>query len=157
MSSVNKVIIIGNLGKDPEFRTFQNGGRIANMAVATSERWKDKTSGDWKEKVEWHRITVQNDHILDNVLPHLSKGTKVYIEGQLETRKWTDKKSNEEKYSTDIVVSKFKGILIKLDPKDKAEKEDAMPPATTDSLYVDNSLKNRPTNTVPMLDDSIPF
>jgi len=112
--SVNKVILVGNLGKDPEIRTFQNGGRVASFSVATSESWKDKQSGEKKEKTEWHRVSVLNEHIVGVVERYLKKGAKVYIEGQLETRKWTDK-DGQEKYTTEVVLRPYRGELTMLD------------------------------------------
>ncbi len=114
--SVNKVILVGNLGKDPEVRAFQNGGRVANFSVATSENWKDKATGERKEKTEWHKVEVYNDRIVDVVEKYLKKGSKVYIEGALETRKWTDKEG-QEKYTTSVVIKQFKGELTMLDGK----------------------------------------
>lgn len=118
MSSVNKVILIGNLGKDPEIRSFQNGGRVASFSIATSESWKDKTSGEKKEKTEWHRVSVFNEHIVGVVERYLKKGAKVYIEGQLETRKWTDKEG-QEKYTTEVVLRPFRGELTMLSSSDE--------------------------------------
>src|ERR1700722_17620850 len=112
--SVNKVILVGNLGKDPEIRTFQNGGRVASFSLATSESWKDKTSGEKKDKTEWHRVSVLNEHLVGVVERYLKKGAKVYIEGQLETRKWTDKEG-QEKYSTEVVLRPYRGELTMLD------------------------------------------
>jgi len=112
--SLNKVTIIGNLGKDPEIRSFQNGGRVASFSVATSESWKDKQSGDKKERTEWHRVSVMNDALVGVVEKYVRKGTKVYLEGQLETRKWTDK-DGQEKYTTEIVLRQYRGELILLD------------------------------------------
>jgi single-strand DNA-binding protein len=114
--SVNKVILVGNLGKDPEIRSFQNGGRVASFSIATSESWKDKASGERKEKTEWHRISVLNDKLVEVVERYVKKGSKLYIEGQLETRKWTDKDGNE-KYSTEVVLRPFRGELTMLDSK----------------------------------------
>lgn len=111
--SVNKVIIIGNLGRDPEIRSMPNGDRVANLSVATSESWKDKASGERKEKTEWHRVTIFNDNIVKVVESYVKKGSTVYIEGALQTRKWTDQQG-VEKYSTEIVVSRFKGELTML-------------------------------------------
>lgn len=111
--SVNKVIIIGNLGRDPEIRSMPNGDRVANLSVATSESWKDKSSGERKEKTEWHRVTIFNDNIVKVVESYVKKGSTVYIEGALQTRKWTDQQG-VEKYSTEIVVSRFKGELTML-------------------------------------------
>jgi single-strand DNA-binding protein len=114
--SVNKVILVGNLGKDPEVRTFQNGGRVANLRIATSENWKDKATGERKEKTEWHNVDIFNDRLVDVAEKYLRKGAKVYIEGQLETRKWTDK-DNQERYTTSVVLKQFRGELTMLDSK----------------------------------------
>lgn len=112
--SVNKVIIVGNLGKDPEVRTFQNGGRVANLTVATSESWKDKNTGEKKEKTEWHRVVIMSDGLVGIAERYLKKGAKVYIEGQLETRKWQDQ-SGVDKYTTEIVLRNFNSNLTMLD------------------------------------------
>jgi len=114
--SVNKVILIGNLGKDPEIRSFPNGGRVANFSIATSESWKDKSSGEKKERTEWHRISVTNDALVGVVERYVKKGSKVYIEGQLETRKWTDK-DGQEKYTTEVVLRPYRGELTMLDSR----------------------------------------
>src|SRR6202000_1419183 len=118
--SVNKVILVGNLGRDPEIRTFQNGGRVASFSIATSESWKDKQSGERKEKTEWHRISVLNENLVGVVERYVKKGAKVYVEGQLETRKWTDK-DGQEKYSTEVVLQNFRGELTMLDGKNGGE------------------------------------
>jgi single-strand DNA-binding protein len=115
-SSLNKVMLIGNLGRDPEIRTFQNGGRIANFSLATSESWKDKATGERKEKTEWHRISILNENLVGIAERYLKKGARVYIEGQLETRKWTDQEGKEH-YSTEIVLRPFRGQLNMLDAK----------------------------------------
>ncbi len=112
--SVNKVILVGNLGKDPEIRTGQDGTKIVNFSLATSENWTDKASGERREKTEWHRVVVFNDRIADVVERYLKKGAKVYVEGALQTRKWTDQ-SGVEKYSTEVVIGRFKGELTMLD------------------------------------------
>ncbi|MBI1273895.1 MAG: single-stranded DNA-binding protein [Alphaproteobacteria bacterium] len=112
--SVNKVILVGNLGKDPEVRTFQNGGRVASFSVATSENWKDKATGERKERTEWHRISVLNENLVNIVERYLKKGSKVYLEGQLETRKWQDK-DGQDKYSTEVVLRPYRGELTMLD------------------------------------------
>lgn len=112
--SVNKVILVGNLGRDPEIRSFQNGGRVANLSVATSENWKDKNSGERKERTEWHRVVVLNDALVGVVERYLKKGAKIYVEGQLETRKYTDQ-SGAEKYTTEVVLRPYRGELTMLD------------------------------------------
>ncbi len=112
--SVNKVILIGNLGRDPEVRTMQNGGKLCNISVATSERWRDKNSGEMQEKTEWHRVVIFDDKLVDVAERYLRKGSKVYLEGQLQTRKWTDQ-SGVEKYSTEVVLQRFRSSLVMLD------------------------------------------
>ncbi|HEY1720875.1 MAG TPA: single-stranded DNA-binding protein [Magnetospirillaceae bacterium] len=112
--SVNKVILVGNLGRDPEVRSTQNGGKIVNLNIATSENWKDKNSGERQEKTEWHRVVIFNDRLGEVAERYLKKGSKVYIEGQLQTRKWTDK-DNQERYTTEVVIGRFKGELTLLD------------------------------------------
>jgi single-strand DNA-binding protein len=112
--SVNKVILIGNLGRDPEVRHAQDGSKIVSLNVATSESWKDRNSGERKEKTEWHRVVIFNDRVADVAERYLKKGSKVYIEGALQTRKWTDQ-SGAEKYTTEVVIGKFKGELTLLD------------------------------------------
>ncbi len=108
--SVNKVILIGNVGKDPEIRSMQSGGKIANLTLATSETWNDKASGERKEKTEWHRVVVFNDRLVDVVERYVKKGEKLYVEGALQTRKWTDQ-SGQEKFTTEIVVDRFRGEI----------------------------------------------
>ncbi len=113
MAGVNKVILVGNVGKDPEIRTTQDGTKIANFSIATSETWNDKASGERKEKTEWHRVVVFNDRIADVVEKYVKKGKSVYVEGSLQTRKWTDQ-SGTEKFSTEVVIGRFKGELTLL-------------------------------------------
>lgn len=136
--TVNKVIIIGNVGREPEVRATQSGDRIANLSVATSESWKDKSSGERKEKTEWHRISVFNDHLVGVIEKWVSKGSKVYLEGQLQTRRWTDKDGND-RYTTEVVLQKYRGELQLLGGAE--EKPTQREPATTESD----------------LDDSLPF
>jgi single-strand DNA-binding protein len=112
--SVNKAILIGNLGADPEVRTFQNGGKVCNLSVATSESWKDKQSGERKERTEWHRVAIFNENLVRIAEQYLKKGSKVYLEGQIETRKWQDQ-SGQDRYSTEVVLRPFRGELTLLD------------------------------------------
>ena len=112
--SVNKVILIGNLGRDPEVRSTQDGAKIVQLSVATSENWRDKASGERKEKTEWHRVVIFNDRLAEVAEKYLRKGSKIYVEGQLQTRKWTDK-DGAEKYTTEVVLGKFRGELTMLD------------------------------------------
>lgn len=114
--SVNKVILIGNLGRDPEVRTFQNGGKVCNLRIATSESWKDRESGERKERTEWHSVAIFQEGLVRIAEQYLTKGSKVYIEGQLQTRKWQDQ-SGADKYSTEVVLQGFGGTLTMLDGK----------------------------------------
>jgi len=113
---INKVIIVGNLGKDPEVRTFANGGKVCNFSVATSESWKDKQSGERKEKTEWHNISIYNEGLAAVAEKYLRKGSKVYLEGKLQTRKWQDQSGND-RYSTDVVLQGFDAKMEMLDSK----------------------------------------
>lgn len=112
--SVNKVILVGNLGKDPEIRTTQDGMKIANLSVATSEQWRDKNTQERVERTEWHRVVIFNEKLADVAEKYLRKGSKLYIEGQLQTRKWTDQ-SGQERYTTEVVVPRFRGEITMLD------------------------------------------
>ncbi|MGJ3649494.1 single-stranded DNA-binding protein [Sphingomonas sp. GlSt437] len=112
--SVNKVILVGNLGRDPESRTFQNGGKVVNLRIATSESWKDRNSGERKERTEWHSVAIFNENIANTAERFLRKGSKVYIEGQLETRKWQDQQG-QDRYTTEIVLRPYSGQLTMLD------------------------------------------
>lgn len=127
MSSVNKVFLLGNLGQDPEIKTMQSGDKVANLSIATSESWKDKTSGEKKQKTEWHRVVIFNQGLVKVAESYLKKGSKVFIEGQLQTRKW--EKDGVERYSTEIVLNPFKGELVMLDTKGEkqTEKSDEAP------------------------------
>jgi len=118
--SVNKVILIGNVGKDPEIRTMQSGGRLANLSVATSESWKDKATGERKENTQWHRVVIFNDALVGVAERFLKKGSKVYLEGQLETRKWTDSEGKDN-YSTEVVLRPYRGELTLLDGRPAGE------------------------------------
>lgn len=111
--SVNKVIIVGNLGRDPEVRSFQNGGKVVNLRIATSETWRDRTSGERKERTEWHTVAIYNENLAKIAEQYLRKGSTVYIEGALETRKWQDQ-SGQDRYSTEIVLRQFRGELTLL-------------------------------------------
>lgn len=121
--SVNKVIIVGNLGKDPEIRTMNNGDKIANLSVATSETWRDKTSGERKEKAEWHRVVVFNDNLTKVCENYLKKGSTVYLEGKLQTRKY--EQNGVEKYSTEIVLDRFGGVLTMLGGRERSDADES--------------------------------
>ena len=116
MRSVNKVILIGNLGKDPEVRSFQNGGKVVSFSVATSESWNDRSSGERKEKTEWHNVSIFSEGLARVAEQYLRKGSKVYLEGQLETRKWQDQSGND-RYSTDVVLRQFNSAMVLLDSR----------------------------------------
>ncbi|WP_340316200.1 single-stranded DNA-binding protein [Rhizorhabdus argentea] len=112
--SVNKVILVGNLGRDPESRSFQNGGKVVNLRVATSEQWKDRNTGERRDKTEWHSVAIFNENLANVAERYLRKGSKVYLEGQLQTRKWTDN-AGVEKYSTEVVLQGFNAVMVMLD------------------------------------------
>jgi single-strand DNA-binding protein len=112
--SVNKVILVGNLGRDPEVRTMQHGGKVCNLSVATSERWRDRNSGEMQERTEWHRVVIFDEKLAEVAEKYLQKGRKVFLEGQLQTRKWTDQ-SGQEKYTTEVVLQRFRSNLVLLD------------------------------------------
>jgi single-strand DNA-binding protein len=115
--SVNKVILVGNLGRDPEVRSFQNGGKVVNLRIATSENWRDKATGERKERTEWHSVAIFNENIAKIAEQYLRKGSKVYVEGQLETRKWQDQ-SGADRYSTEVVLRPYTGSLTLLDGRE---------------------------------------
>jgi len=153
--SVNKVILIGNLGRDPEIRSLQDGNRVANLSVATSESWRDKSSGERRERTEWHRVVIFNERLVEVAEKYLKKGAKVYLEGQLQTRKWTDQ-SGAEKYTTEVVLQRFRGELTMLDSRggggggEGGPGEPASEPATAGGA-------GRGPAPVSDLDDEIPF
>jgi len=120
--SVNKAIILGNLGRDPEVRTFQNGGRVCSLSIATSETWKDKATGTRRERTEWHRVLVSSDALVQLCERYLKKGSKVYIEGQMETRKWQDK-SGAERFTTEVTVRPFRGSITLLDSRNESDQD----------------------------------
>jgi single-strand DNA-binding protein len=147
--SVNKVILVGNLGRDPEVRHTQTGGKIVNLSIATSESWKDRQSGERKEKTEWHRVVIFNEGLAGVAERFLKKGSKVYIEGALQTRKWTDQ-SGQDKYSTEVVLGGFRGELTILDNrKDGGDSYGS----SASSSSSDSGWDSAPAD----LDDEIPF
>ena len=154
--SINKVILIGNLGKDPEVRSMQNGGELVNLSIATSERWKDKATNEQKEKTEWHRVVIFNENLVKVAKDFLQKGRRVYVEGQLQTRKWQDQ-SGQDRYSTEGVLGNFKGELQILDSRSNSEQIE-----NQDSYQQSNQLQNKSTNAQSVtsssdFDDDIPF
>jgi single-strand DNA-binding protein len=124
--SVNKVILVGNLGRDPEVRSFQNGGKVVNLRIATSETWKDRNTGERKERTEWHSVAIFNENIARVAEQYLKKGSKVYVEGKLETRKWQDQ-SGQDRYTTEVVIRQFGGELTLLDGRDGGGDRDRFP------------------------------
>lgn len=151
MSSVNKVILIGNIGKDPEIRTTQTGSRLCNLTLATSESWKDKATGERKENTQWHRIVIFNEQLVGIAERFLKKGSKVYLEGQLETRKWTDTEGKDN-YSTEVVLRPFNGQLTMLDSK----KEESETSSSSDYKAAKAGTMQEKTFGVDF-DDEIPF
>ncbi len=153
--SVNKVILVGNLGRDPEIRTMQNGGKVCNLSVATSERWRDRTSGEQQERTEWHRVVIFDDRLVDVAERYLQKGAKIYIEGELQTRKWQDQ-SGQERYSTEVVLRRFRGQLTMLDSRGGgAGGGDSYPQDTGQSGGMSSGPMGGPPG--DDLDDEIPF
>lgn len=146
--SVNKVILIGNLGNDPEIRTFQNGNKVCNLSIATGERWRDKNTGETRERTEWHRVAIFNPGLVTVAEKYLRKGSKVYIEGQLETRKWQDQ-SGQDRYTTEVTLRPYRGSLTLLDKRDD-QGAGAAPP-------LQNNTGSGGATAGADLDDEIPF
>ena len=146
MSSLNKVTLIGNLGKDPEIRTTGDGKEIANFSIATSETWKDKTTGEKKDKTEWHRVVCFNEGLTRVIKSYVKKGSKIYVEGQLQTRKWTNQEG-QEVYTTEVILQNYNSSLILLDSKGE----------NTPQGINNASVVNKPEFKNEQLDDEIPF
>lgn len=144
--SVNKVILVGNLGRDPEVRQLQDGNPVVNLSVATSETWRDKNSGERRERTEWHRVVIFNERLADVAQKYLRKGSKVYLEGQLQTRKWTDQ-SGQERYTTEVVLGRFRGEMTMLDSRSDS------------GGFAASEGERTPSSSGPAsdLDDDIPF
>ena len=157
--SVNKVILIGNVGQDPEIRSFQSGGKVCNLSIATSERWKDRETKEQKERTQWHRVVVFNEPLINLIEMYVKKGSKLFIEGQLETRKWTDA-SGQEKYSTEVVLRAYKGELTFLDSRSNNNDNDSFQPNNqvneTKNTEI-NQVVNEPSGIDSDIDDDIPF
>jgi len=150
--SLNKVQLIGRLGADPEIKQMVNGKNVARLSLATSQSWKDKTSGERKEKTEWHRIVIFNEGLVNVVQQYLKKGANIYVEGQLTTRKWKDESSGQDKYSTEIVLQGYNSNLTMLDGKNKSEQNSNLVSQNKSSLPKDNINQD-----ISDLDDEIPF
>ena len=157
--SVNKVILVGNLGRDPEVRYSQDGNKIVNMSVATSESWTDRSSGERREKTEWHRVVIFNDRLGEVAEKYLKKGSKVYLEGQLQTRKWTGN-DGQERYSTEVVINRFRGELTMLDSRSSGSLEDGSSVQASEFDGSEESVKasaDEIGTVSDQLDDEIPF
>ena len=150
--SVNKVTLVGNLGRDPEIRAMQNGDKIVQLSIATSDRWKDKNSGEQRERTEWHRVVIFNDALGKIAEQYLKKGSTVYLEGQLQTRKWTDQQSGQEKYTTEVVLQRYKGELTLL-----GSRPDNQVSNDYNKSEIDQSIDSSVSNIASDLDDEIPF
>jgi|TARA_B110001452_G_scaffold48597_1_gene37175 single-strand DNA-binding protein len=150
--SLNKVLLIGRLGADPEIKQMVNGKNVARLSIATSQSWKDKSSGEKKEKTEWHRIVIFNEGLVNVVQQYLKKGANVYVEGQLSTRKWKDEKTGQDKYSTEIVLQGYNSSLTMLDGKSKNDNSNLVSENNKSSLPNENSSQETTD-----LDDEIPF
>ena len=148
--SLNKVQLIGRLGSDPEIKQMVNGKNVARLSIATSQSWKDKSTGERKEKTEWHRVVIFNEGLVNIVQQYLKKGANIYLEGQLTTRKWRDEKSGQDKYSTEVVLQGYNSSLTMLDGKSKSN--------TSSNNENQSSLpKDDASQDTPDLDDEIPF
>ena len=150
--SVNKVIIMGNLGKDPEIRNFPNGGKICNFSVATSETWRDRNSGEKQERTQWHNISILSEPLVNIAERFLKKGSKVYLEGQLETRKWQDN-SGADRYSTEIVLRPYKGEITLIDNKG----DNSFINETSTETKINQTTETNTNLTAEDFDDEIPF
>ena len=150
--SVNKVTLVGNLGRDPEIRAMQNGDKIVQLSIATSDRWKDKNSGEQRERTEWHRVVIFNDALGKIAEQYLKKGSTVYLEGQLQTRKWTDQQSGQEKYTTEVVLQRYRGELTLL-----GSRPDNQVSNDYNKSEIDQSRDPSASNIASDLDDEIPF
>ena len=150
--SVNKVTLVGNLGRDPEIRAMQNGDKIVQLSIATSDRWKDKNSGEQRERTEWHRVVIFNDALGKIAEQYLKKGSTVYLEGQLQTRKWTDQQSGQDKYTTEVVLQRYRGELTLL-----GSRSDNQINNDYNKAEIDQSGEHPVSDIASDLDDEIPF
>ena len=153
--SINKVILVGNVGNEPEIKTFQNGNKVANLSIATSERWKDKETGEQKSLTEWHRVVIFNTIFISLAEKFIKKGAKIYVEGQLQTRKWQDS-SGVDKYSTEVVLQNYRGEIVLLD---RQENIDTNSQIKKENMTNNNSIDNSKhySKKIDDLDDDIPF
>ena len=150
--SLNKVQLIGRLGADPEIKQMVNGKNVARLSIATSQSWKDKNSGEKKEKTEWHRIVIFNEGLVNVVQQYLKKGANIYVEGQLSTRKWKDEASGQDKYSTEVILQGYNSNLTMLDNRNKTDQSNNLVSENKSNLPKDNLNQD-----ISELDDEIPF
>jgi len=162
--SLNKVTLIGNLGSDPEIKAMQNGDKIVNLSIATSDRWKDKTTGEQRERTEWHRVVIFNDALGRIAEQYLKKGSTIYIEGQLQTRKWTDQQSGQEKYTTEVVLQRYRGEITMLGARPDNSFSNQSQSSVSNQSQSSNEQsnfqetnQNQVSNIASELDDEIPF
>ena len=156
VNSLNKVILIGNIGKDPEVRSTQDGREVVSFPLATSEVWKDKTSGERKERTEWHRVVIFAQPLVNIAKNYIHKGSKIYIEGTLHTRKWTDS-NNVERYSTEVILQSYNSVMMLLDSKNAAHHNDSHPQAQNKEPSHFESEKPKVEYEIETLEDEIPF
>lgn len=156
--SVNKVILVGNLGKDPEVRTTPTGTKVVNLTLATSDSWNDKQTGEWKNVTEWHRVVIFNERLADVAEKYLRKGRKIFVEGQLKTRKWTDSQGIE-RYTTEVVIDRFRGELVLLDSQNSGDGYAQSQQPQTTKPQAPKSKGGWDSESAPQndLDDEIPF
>ena len=155
--SVNKVTLVGNLGRDPEIRAMQNGDKIVQISIATSDRWKDKSTGEQRERTEWHRVVIFNEALGKIAEQYLKKGSTVYIEGQLQTRKWTDQQSGQEKYTTEVVLQRYRGELTLLGSRPDNQVNNEYQNSQIDQSDIQVNSNSPSSSVASDLDDEIPF
>ena len=155
--SVNKVTLVGNLGRDPEIRAMQNGDKIVQISIATSDRWKDKSTGEQRERTEWHRVVIFNEALGKIAEQYLKKGSTVYIEGQLQTRKWTDQQSGQEKYTTEVVLQRYRGELTLLGSRPDNQLNNEYQNSQIDQSNAQVDSNTSTPSIASDLDDEIPF
>ena len=154
--SINKVTLVGNIGNEPEVKTFQNGNKVVNLSLATSERWKDKDSGEMKTNTEWHKVVIFNPVLADIAEKYIKKGSKIYLEGQLQTRKWQDS-SGADKYTTEVVLQNFRGELLLLDRTNESSSFKGIESQNQSTQSLNKDSKIEIPNNLENLDDDIPF
>ena len=154
--SINKVTLVGNIGNEPEVKTFQNGNKVVNLSLATSERWKDKESGEMKTNTEWHKVVIYNPVLADIAEKYVKKGSKIYLEGQLQTRKWQDS-SGADKYTTEVVLQNYRGELLLLDRTNDSNSYKGIEGQNQSTQNLNKDSKIDTLNNVENLDDDIPF